>query len=124
MNTDEVRRQVIEILSSKKYKSETVNGLGAHLRLDAAEWPKLAEIVATMECEGLLLITKNGRVQGAKEAGIMAGVMRNLTKTGGFASLADGSGDTFIKKQYLEGAMPSDIVVLKPVRRGGSLPEA
>lgn len=124
MNSRAVKKQVLDTIGSKKYKPDTPEGLAAALSLSAPEWPRFEELLRGMEREGLLLITKKGRIQSARASGVMTGTVRNITKTGGFASLADETGDVFIAKRNLAGAMPTDVVALKQVKKRGGLPEA
>jgi ribonuclease R len=124
MDNKEIIIKVSQIVNAKNYKPLIINKLALSLDIPAKEWPSFFRLLKSMEVDGVIVITNDNKVKNVKLSGFVDAVMLSITKTGGFAALADKSGDVFIQKANLNGAMPTDDVILKLVKSGGKLPEA
>lgn len=114
----DIKQQVAKRIEEPDYRPETVNEIGEKLGVGPDERPQFRRVVAEMEENGLLVRSRNGRVRSLTAAGCVAAVVRNLTKTGGFATPDGGDADFFIERKRLAGAMPTDTVLLRPLHSG------
>lgn len=123
MKYDEIKKLVAELINKPDYKSTDLNKFVTKLGIPVKKRMEAFRLIRQMEAEGLLSISKSNKVQRPKKQPILTANMRSLTKTGGFATLEDKSGDIFIQKSNLKGALPSDVVTVRILNRSGRLPE-
>jgi ribonuclease R len=124
MDNKDIINKVLQLVNATDYKPLILNKLALTVGLPVKELPDFFKLLNKMETDGDIVITKTNKVKNVKLSGFLPAVMLSLTKTGGFAALADKSGDVFIQKYNLNGAMPTDDVILKLIKSGGKLPEA
>jgi ribonuclease R len=124
MDNKEIITKVSQIVNSNNYKPLIINKLALTLGLPVKEWTNFFKQLKKMEADGIIVITEANRVKNVKQSGLVSAVLLSITKTGGFAARTDKSGDVFIQRANLNGAMPTDEITLKLVKSGGRLPEA
>jgi ribonuclease R len=124
MDKKEIAKKVLQIVNATNYKPLIINDLALALELPSHESSDFFKILKKMESNSEIVITKSHKVKNTKSSGLIPATMLSLTKTGGFAALAENGGDCFIQRSNLNGAMPTDNVVVKLIKSGGKLPEA
>ena len=124
MNIDELKGRIASIIEAPDYKPLVINELAKQLRIPVEKWPEFFKVLKRIETMGLIAISKTNMVLRVDKSEFLSATVLSLTKNGGFAALSDKTGDIFIPKGKLLGAMPTDEVAVKIFSRTGRLPEA
>ncbi len=123
MNSTKVEERILHFLEGPTYRPMLVFELARALRLPDSSRPAFVRMLHQMERSGKVSISRSNRVQVRKLAPAKPAVIANLSKRGGFAHPADESGDIYIDKSRLMGAMPTDEVEVRIIRETDRLPE-
>ena len=124
MNIENIREKLDSLLGSADYKPMMRMELASRMGVHPADRPEFFRYLRSMEREGVVSISKGKRVKSLKKPSAVTAKMASVTKTGGYAALDDKSGDVFIPRAKLKGAMPSDLIGVRILNHGGRLPEA
>lgn len=124
MNIDNIKIKLDSVISSDDYKPMVRVELASEMGIPSADRSEFFKYLRQLESEGVISISRSKKIKGAKTASAITAKMITITKTGGYAALDDKSGDVFVLKAKLGGAMPTDLVEVRILNRGGRLPEA
>lgn len=78
---------------------------------------ELEELAKTLESRGRLVITPEGKLLSARQAGVYVCRLLSYSEHFAFARPDDGSDDIFIDSSRLNGALPGDTVLVGKVRQ-------
>lgn len=124
MNLELTKTKLLELLGAKGYKPLPIEVVAGRLQIPTEDWPQFFNILRELEKDKQIAVTNSKRVVSLVKSGYRVAKMLSLTKSGGFAAMLDKSGDVFIPKQKLKGALPGDTVSVHVFKRTGRLPEA
>ena len=123
MDKEEIKGKIIEMISAADYKPTEVDALAARFGVAPEKRKRFARIVREMAAERQIAMLPGRRVARARKQKHITARIVSIVKNGGFAALEDKS-EVFISKQRLGGALPSDVVSVRLLKKTGRLPDA
>lgn len=112
------------MIDQQNYRPMMINELAKSLSVPVESWPEFFNMLKQLEIEGAITVAKSKKVMKADRKNVQTANMRTVTGKGGYASLTDQSSDVFIDKKDLRGAMPTDVITVRILKRSGRLPQA
>ena len=123
LDKEEVKKQIVELVNSAGYKPMEISALASRFGVTPDKSKKFARMVREMAAEGQIVLLPGRRVAKPRRQKHLTARIVSIVKNGGFAALEDKS-EVFISKQRLGGALPSDVVSVRLLKKTGRLPDA
>jgi ribonuclease R len=124
LTIDEIKMKLADIMGAEDYRPMARIALASVMGIPQQDRSEFFSCLRTLESEGVIAISKSKKIKQVKKPHAVTARMLTVTNTGGYAALDDGTGDIFIPRQRLGGAMPTDLIEVRILNRRGRLPEA
>lgn len=122
LNREEIQKKLRETAGEDGFRPTRMEELADRLHVPADDRQKFKRIVRETEEQDHIRLVTDSR-PGPKSVPRLTARLVSIVKNGAFAALDDQS-EVFIQKQRLAGALPTDVVAIRILRRTGRLPEA
>ncbi len=109
--------KVKSFIESDVYVPMSLGDMMQVLAVPAEDKAELGNILAELETEGEIILTKKRKYVSCKKNGYMVTTFSGSGKEYGFARMENGE-DLFIPPDYTHGAMDTDTVLIRPTGKG------
>lgn len=117
MNGKKMAARINSYLNSKWYRPSTMHEIAAKLKIPVKSRSTFFNIINKMRVSGQISIAQNGKIVSSSNNSSKKAEVLSAGPKGAFARLSDTGEDVFIFPENLCGAMPSDTVKVKIVRK-------
>ena len=122
LNREEIQNQLRKMAGADGFRPAGMDVLAATLHVPPAERKKFRRIVRELEEKEGIRLAAGTRPRHKQVPRITARIV-SIVKNGAFAAL-EAQSEVFVSKQRLGGALPTDVVAIRILRRTGRLPDA
>lgn len=110
-NREEMTELIKDTVSGEFYTPMDMRELGEYLGVGRGTYDLFAMSVSELEREGVVCLTKRGKIIRAEDSGYLTGIFRTTSR--GFGFLIQDGGDIFVSHDDSKGAMNGDRVQLR-----------
>lgn len=124
MSTKNLASKVNKILKAKGYRPATVHEIAVKLNIPVKSRAQFFKVLNKMWVDGQIEFTPNGKIISNEKGQNELATILSVGKNGAYARLSEDNTDVFIFPEDLNGAMPSDTVKVKIIKRKGARRQA
>ena len=109
----ERKKRITEYINSPAYVPLKVHELAVVIDVPAEDRPLFEEVIDSLSAEGVIVITKKGKIMPAAKMNIYPGIFTGNARGFGFVRIEGRESDIFIPPDRVGGAMNKDKVLIK-----------